>query len=606
MKTYLVPLVLLLLALSAHGQSQAQNIAPQVTAKDILGNPDYLAISYGGYREKTRDIVPGVDELKDDMKILSAMGIKIIRTYNTQKFAHTANLLKAIRQLKDENPGFEMYVMLGAWIDCKDAWTPSPDHSEGDVEGNTAEIEAAVRFANAYPDIVKIIAVGNEAMVHWATTYFVAPKVILKWVNYLQGLKGSGGLPEDVWITSSDNFASWGGGDKSYHVEDLTALIKAVDYVSLHTYPFHDSYHNPQFWGVSAEHASLSEAEKAAAAMLRASEHAIVQYQSTREYIQSLGIDKQIHIGETGWASKDSSHFGANGSQAADEYKQQLYYQHMREWTNRAGMSLFFFEAFDEQWKDQGSVLGSENHFGLINLKGEAKYALWEMVDAGIFDGLTRDGVAIGKTYAGDEEALMADILPVPLKSQIPIREIATVNANREPGDEVTEANYVIVSDTLVPGEDNNATYPSEKIKLVSWNGGCDIVLTNDNKIKVKTGSGEWWGCALELDGGVGEDLSAFEHGNIHFKIKGNPESVFDLGFHTGSFARDTQVKNYVRFAPDGKYSVDGDWTEYAIPFSMMDKGANMKDLSGLLYFMSDIDLGGSHLYLKDIYYSKQ
>lgn len=605
MSKNLILAVLLTLTLPVCGQSQQENAAPQISAADILGNPDYQAFSYGGYRERTRDKVPSVDELKDDMRILSAMGVKIIRTYNTQQFAQAENLLEAIRQLKGEDPGFEMYVMLGAWIESKDAWTDEPDHTEGNVEGNTAEIEAAIRLTNAYPDIVKVIAVGNEAMVHWAVDYFVHPGVILKWVNHLQELKASGGIPAGVWITSSDNFASWGGGDKSYHIEDLTALIKAVDYISLHTYPFQDTHFNPGFWGVNAEEENLSKAEKADAAMLRVKDYAISQYQSTKEYIQSLGVDKPIHIGETGWASNDSLHYGAAGSQAADEYKQKLFYQHMRDWTNQAGLSCFFFEIFDEQWKDPESALGSENHFGLINLKGEAKYALWDMVDAGMFDGLTRNGKTISKTYAGNEQALLADVLPVPSKNQMPMREISTVNNERRPGELVTESNYVIVSDTLIPDEMNDITYPSEKINLVSWRGGCEVALTPEGVIEVKTGSGEWWGCALELDGGVGEDLSAFESGSIHFKIKGKPESIFELGFHTGSFARGTQIKNHVSFAPGTEYSVQDDWTSYSIPFSRMGTDANMKDLSGLLYFRGEVDLGGAYLYLKDVYYSK-
>ena len=31
-------------------------------------------------------------------------------------------------------------------------------------------------------------------MVHWASSYFVKPKVILYWVNYLQGRKQKGEL----------------------------------------------------------------------------------------------------------------------------------------------------------------------------------------------------------------------------------------------------------------------------------------------------------------------------------------------------------------------------------------------------------------------------
>jgi hypothetical protein len=54
---------------------------------------------------------------------------------------------------------------------------------------NAIEIDEAVRLANQYPDIVKVIAVGNEAMVKWAASYYVQPSTILKWVNYLQTLK---------------------------------------------------------------------------------------------------------------------------------------------------------------------------------------------------------------------------------------------------------------------------------------------------------------------------------------------------------------------------------------------------------------------------------
>ena len=53
--------------------------------------------------------------------------------------------------------------MLGAWIQCKNAFTENPIHEEEDFEGNKFEIDEAVRLAQEYPDIVKIIAVGNEA-----------------------------------------------------------------------------------------------------------------------------------------------------------------------------------------------------------------------------------------------------------------------------------------------------------------------------------------------------------------------------------------------------------------------------------------------------------
>lgn len=384
------------------------------TAAEILGNPAYQAISYGGYRHNSRDIQPTNSELIDDLKIMSAMGIKILRTYNVH-LPEAANILEAIRQLKEKDPSFEMYVMLGAWIDCKNAWTDQPERIRNqNSERNANEIDRAVELANQYPDIVKIIAVGNEAMVKWAWNYYVEPGIILHWVEHLQKLKNKGGLPSELWVTSSDNFASWGGGSRDYHVEDLNKLFHAVDYVSVHTYPMHDTHYNPEFWVVRAGEADYSDQQKIDSAMMRALKYAQAQFQSVVDYMRQLQIDKPVHIGETGWASMSNGYYGNQGSGAADEYKSAIYYRMMRDWTNQQGISCFYFEAFDEQWKDVANPMGSENHFGLINLQSQAKYALWNLVDAGVFSGLTRNGKPITKTYQGNLNLLMKEVVAPP------------------------------------------------------------------------------------------------------------------------------------------------------------------------------------------------
>ncbi len=389
------------------------------TAKDILGDPEYQAISYSGYRGISRDIQPTIPELKEDMYLLSAMGIRIIRTYNVYLDA-VPNLLKAISEIKKEDPDFEMYVMLGAWIDAKNAWTDESERiRDEESPRNADEIERVAELAGMYPDIVKIIAVGNEAMVHWQWEYHVEPGIILKWVDHLQELKDKGELPADLWITSSDNFASWGGGGSEYHKEDLNKLIRSVDYISMHTYPMHDTHYNPEFWGVPEEEENLSDMEKIEAAMFRSRDYAISQYQSVVGYMKSIGIDKPVHIGETGWATVSNGFYGDDGSRATDEYKMARYHDLIREWSDKNGVSVFYFEAFDEQWKDAANPLGSENHFGLINLQSEAKYVLWDEVDAGIFDGLTRDGKPISKTFGGDREKMMKSVNVPPTAKEI-------------------------------------------------------------------------------------------------------------------------------------------------------------------------------------------
>jgi exo-beta-1,3-glucanase (GH17 family) len=282
-----------------------------------------------------------------------------------------------------------------------------PNHTEQDYAANEAEIERAVALAKQYPDIIKVIAVGNEAMVHWAASYFVAPGVILHWVNHLQDLKAKGALPADLWITSSDNFASWGGGGAEYHNDDLNALIRAVDFVSMHTYPFHDTHYNPVFWTGDSTAADGGIEQ----AMQQAVAYSQNQYASVVKYVHSVDPDKPVHIGETGWASLSDGFYGPEGSRAADELKQALFYNGMRKWTQSSGISCFYFEAFDEPWKSAANPTDSENHFGLFTADGQAKYALWSLVEQGVFDGLTRGGNAIHSSYEGQRELLDRHVL---------------------------------------------------------------------------------------------------------------------------------------------------------------------------------------------------
>ena len=110
---------------------------------------------------------------------------------------------------------------------------------------------------------------------------------------------------------------------------------------------------------------NLSDLEKIDAGMMRAKKYAISQYQSVKNYMESLGVDKPIHIGETGWASFSTGYYGPKGSKACDEYKEALYYKHMRDWTNEVGMSCFYFEGFDEPWKGGSNPQEPEKNWGL-------------------------------------------------------------------------------------------------------------------------------------------------------------------------------------------------------------------------------------------------
>ena len=388
--------------------SQSGDLSMDKSAKEFIGNSDYPAISYGGYRGKSREQQPTINEIKEDLLIMHAQGYRVFRTYDLHHpFAE--NTLKAIREIKQADSDFEMYVMLGAWIQCKDAFTENPIHEEEDFEGNKFEITEAVRLAQEYPDIVKIIAVGNEAMVHWAWSYHVPPKFVLKWVKHLQDLKVSGDLSNDLWITSSDNFASWGGGSDDYHNDDLDELIRSVDFVSMHTYAFHDTYYNPSFWNLNAIPENTDKQDTIKQAIKRAVDYELDQFDSVKKYVHEIDPSKEVHIGETGWSSVASDLYGSGGTEAADEYKLGLYYQMISDICYSMSITCFYFSAFNEPWKDSTNENGSENHFGLFTADGKAKYPLWEQVDNGVFNNLTRGGNLIEKTYNGNFEALLED-----------------------------------------------------------------------------------------------------------------------------------------------------------------------------------------------------
>jgi hypothetical protein len=137
------------------------------------------------------------------------------------------------------------------------------------------------------------------------------------------------------------------------------------------------------------------------------------------DYMKSQGVDKQVHIGETGWATVSNEFYGSEGARATDEFKSARYHELIRNWSEENNVSVFYFEAFDEKWKDAQNQLGSENHFGLINLQSQAKYVLWDEVDAGVFDGLTRDGMPITKTFNGNLDSLMKTVKVPPTNTEI-------------------------------------------------------------------------------------------------------------------------------------------------------------------------------------------
>ncbi|OEE81610.1 hypothetical protein A1OQ_20760, partial [Enterovibrio norvegicus FF-162] len=560
----------------------------------VLGNAKLTAISYGAFRTTTRTEanVPSVTDLKEDLKIMHASGIRMLRTYNTQGFSDTENLLIAISQLKEEDASFEMNVMLGVWISALNAFSDQPiDHSQESPE-NDAEMDKAVEFAQNYPDIIKVIAVGNEAMVEWASSYRVEPGIILSRVNELQALKADGTISNNIWITSSENWAVWAINNDYYrgHEADIKALIQAVDYVSVHVYPFHDTQFDPEFWRVPADEQSMSRQAQADAAMGRAFGMAMTQFDDAQTSVLSVDSTKQVHIGETGWSTLSSEGYGAGGTGAADEYKQKAYFDAMSDWAGEYGASVFFFQAFDEPWKgDSSNPSHSEQHFGLVDINGNAKYAIWDQVDAGAFDGITRGGNPIVKSNGGNAQTVIDGILAIPY----------AFNAGG-----VIEGNEYTIYNGAV----------NANLTAVAWENTAWLAANPDKQVLELTTpptagtAKDWgWGASAAVSGSSGQNLTGFENGYLMFDIKGTTTTAINIGFQTGAFGDSTrpQTNNGVAFGPGG-YSITSEWQSYKIPVTELTSATSpdFTDVTSPIFFQGSTDDGGV-LELRNVRFSK-
>ncbi|NNL15613.1 MAG: exo-beta-1,3-glucanase, partial [Flavobacteriaceae bacterium] len=144
---------------------------------------------------------------------------------------------------------------------------------------------------------------------------------------------------------------------------------------------------------------------------------------------------------------------------------------------------------------------------------------------------------------------------------------------------------------------------PSDVLKPNAWEGTCGIEISKEGIIEVVTGTGAWWGCALEIPG-KGENLSNFKDGYLNFEIKGKTKSSFKIGFQTGRFAEGTQINNFVTFGPKESYTVSNDWKPFSIPMSSLYKEADLTNVTAIIYFTGDTNFDGKPISVKNIYYS--
>ena len=138
-------------------------------------------------------------------------------------------------------------------------------------------------------------------------------------------------------VTVADNYEWW--------IRDGATLAAEVDFIGVHTYPV---------W----EGKSIDDGLPYTVANI--------------DDVRAALPGKPLAILEAGWTTA-ATEFGDRASEAA----QARYFGELSEWARKEGITVFFFEAFDEPWKgDADDPGGAEKHWGLFNVDRIPKRAL--------------------------------------------------------------------------------------------------------------------------------------------------------------------------------------------------------------------------------------
>ncbi len=336
--------IFFLLSQNSYGQTDKKT-TEQKTVSIHQKKSDLLAgfakaVAYSGFRHGQHPdrgegaVNPSVADILEDLEILARnSNFGLIRLYDSQQ-----NSEDVLRVIKENN--INMKVMLGIRLsaeisnkNCPWLTTPIPQAIlDTNKIKNKKEIETAIRLAKEYPDIIVAVNVGNEMLVQW-TDHMVSLDSV---VSYVRSVKKAIKQP----VTVADNFAFW--------IENGAALARELDFIGVQVYPL---------W----EGKDIDDGLPFCIASIQAIRNALP--------------NSRIVITEAGWATV-ATEFGPR----AGEEKQKRYINEFSEWAAKMNITLFLFEAFDEDWKGEtANPLGAEKHWGLFTVDRKAKLVMHEL-----------------------------------------------------------------------------------------------------------------------------------------------------------------------------------------------------------------------------------
>ena len=278
--------------------------------------------------------------VKEDLDLLLAGGFKLIRLFDSSDKV-AKQTLEVIR-----DNALDMKVMLGIYL------------ISGDPAFSNAEIARGIKLANDYKDIVLVVSVGNETMVNWSFNRFAT----IAMRDYIVRVRNAVTQP----VTTDDNWAFFA---QSEHFEQDPQADPRRHRLRGHAHlPAARHRLQPGPVGLAASRTCRRTARRGDdGRRLRARQ---VRIRRGAQPPRQPGLHRDAHRRSVKPAGR-RRRTSAVDRMRAHPVNQKMYFDRLQAWKAAGGTgpkNVFYFEAFDEPWK-QG-----DDGWGLFNVKRQARF----------------------------------------------------------------------------------------------------------------------------------------------------------------------------------------------------------------------------------------
>lgn len=274
-------------SVASEGQGFQYEVYIPLVTKNFQEPLQVKGLCYSPYRDGQNPDwgpYPSEKEIETDIGILDPI-VNHIRTYGSDH--NSENIPRFIKER-----GSNIKINAGCWLGS-------------DPAVNGILLNNLVSEVNQNANVISA-TVGNETQQFGTVTEG-------QLINYLNLLRQQ--IRPGVTVATSDTWFAW---------VQHPSLVRAVDYISAHFFPYWEPEPVPI-------------------------ENAVAFIRDKYNLLRSLYPEKKIVIGEAGWPSGGA----ARGKAVPTLENQRRFINEFLSWTNQERIDFYLFDAFDEAWKER-------------------------------------------------------------------------------------------------------------------------------------------------------------------------------------------------------------------------------------------------------------